>query len=52
MASRGKRKKSRGPRFPRRKWDPGQKPRIEKPKKGKGSYDRTRENRQDEEETM
>ena len=49
MASRGKRKKSRGPRFPRRTWEAGQKPRVEKPKKG-GGYDRTREKRQDEEE--
>ena len=50
MASRGKRKKSRGPRFPRRTWEPGQKPRVEKPKKG-GGYDRTRQKMRDEEET-
>ena len=51
MARRGKRKKSRGPRFPRCTWQPGQKPRVEKPKKG-GGYDRTRQKRQNEKETM
>ncbi len=52
MARRGKRKKSRGPPFPRRTWEPGQKPRVEKPRKGRGSYDRTRQKRADNEEIM
>ena len=43
--SRSKRKKAKKPHFPRRLWTPGQKPRVEKPKKGRGSYDRTREDR-------
>ena len=42
MAGRGKRKKPKKPHFPRRLWTAGQKPRVEKPKKGKGSYDRCR----------
>jgi hypothetical protein len=43
--SRSKRKKPKKPHFPRRLWTAGQKPRVEKPKKGKGSYDRVREGR-------
>ncbi len=38
MANR--RKKKALPRFPPQKWQPGQAPRIEKPKKGRGSYER------------
>ncbi|MBM4018165.1 MAG: ribosome alternative rescue factor ArfA [Planctomycetes bacterium] len=45
MAPRGKRGKPKKPRFPRRRWLPGQAPRIEKPRKGKGSYDRSRQGR-------
>lgn len=37
------------PKFPRRKWAPGQAPRAEKPKKG-GGYDRLKENREAERE--
>jgi len=43
--SRSKRKKPKTPHFPRRLWTAGQAPRVEKPKKGKGSYDRDREDR-------
>jgi hypothetical protein len=39
------RRKAKVP-FPRRQWQPGQAPRTEKPKAGKGSYDR-RAKRQD-----
>jgi len=39
-----RRDKPKKPRFPRAKWQPGQAPRVEKPKKG-GGYDRTRERR-------
>jgi hypothetical protein len=35
-----KRRKAKGPKFPRRRWAAGQTPRAEKAKKGKGSYDR------------
>ena len=50
--SRSKRRgKQPKPKFPRRTWEPGQKPRVEKPKKG-GGYDRTRQRREDEEGTM
>ncbi|MCX5655731.1 MAG: hypothetical protein NTY65_13920 [Planctomycetota bacterium] len=45
MAGRDKRKKPKKPHFPRRLWTAGQKPRVEKPKKGRGSYDRTGEDR-------
>jgi len=45
VAGRGKRKKPKKPHFPRRLWTAGQKPRVEKLKKGKGSYDRGREGR-------
>jgi hypothetical protein len=38
-----KRRRKKGPRFPREKWLPGQAPRIEKPKKGRGSYHRRTE---------
>ena len=38
---RDKRKSSKVP-FPRRQWEPGQAPRVEKPKKG-GGYDRRAE---------
>ena len=40
MAAKRKRSRLKKPRFPRRQWLPGQAPRIETPKKGKGSYDR------------
>jgi hypothetical protein len=40
MAKRkSKRKKAKVP-FPRRQWEPGQAPRVEKPKAGRGAYDR------------
>jgi hypothetical protein len=45
MAAKRKRSRPKKPRFPRRQWLPGQAPRVEKPKKGKGSYDRNREDR-------
>jgi len=45
MAGRGKRKKPKKPHFPRRLWTAGQKPRVEKPKKGRGSYERDRAGR-------
>jgi hypothetical protein len=45
MAAKRKRARLKKPRFPRRQWLPGQAPRIETPKKGKGSYDRRREER-------
>jgi len=51
MARGRKRGRTKRVRFPRRTWEPGQKPRIEKPRKG-GGYDRTREKREGEEETM
>jgi hypothetical protein len=39
------------PKFPRKKWKPGQAPRVEPPKKGKGaSYRRTEEEAEAEEE--
>jgi hypothetical protein len=41
---RGKRKSPKVP-FPRKQWQPGQSPRVEKPKKG-GGYDRVQERRQ------
>ena len=31
------------PPFPRKKWTAGQTPRTEKPKKGRGAYDRRKE---------
>ena len=34
------------PRFPRKQWVAGQAPRVEKPKKGRGSYDRRGEKRE------
>ena len=34
------------PRFPRKQWVAGQAPRVEKPKKGRGSYDRRRVKRE------
>ena len=40
MAKRRRNKKVPVPRFPPQKWQPGQAPRIEKPKKGRGSYER------------
>lgn len=39
-------KKVKKPRFPRKLWLPGQAPRTEKPKKGRGSYDRRQEKRE------
>jgi hypothetical protein len=41
--ARSRKRKPKAPRFPRNKWLPGQKPRVEKPKKGPGSYDRLAE---------
>jgi len=41
-----KRRKAKGPKFPRRRWEAGQTPRTEKAKKGKGSYDRRGERRE------
>lgn len=50
MARRRAKKSSKSsPRFPRRRWQPGQSERTAKPKKG-GGYDRTRERRAAEEE--
>ena len=46
MANRRKRGKAKRVPFPRRQWEPGQAPRTEKPRKGKGSYDRDREDRE------
>jgi hypothetical protein len=40
-----KRRKADKPRFPRRRWQPGQQERVETPKKGKGSYRRDRQRR-------
>lgn len=37
------------PPFPRKQWTPGQTPRTEKPKKGRGSYDRQKVKRVGEE---
>lgn len=45
MSKRRRKKKAELPKFPRRQWEPGQAPRIEKPKKGRGTYDRDREKR-------
>jgi len=45
MSRRGHRDKTQGPRFPRRRWSPGQAERTQTPKKGKGSYDRGGEKR-------
>ncbi|HUX00008.1 MAG: hypothetical protein WBD63_05390 [Phycisphaerae bacterium] len=42
MATKAKRRKSAKPKFPRRRWQPGQQERVETPKKGKGSYRRGR----------
>jgi hypothetical protein len=42
MANRRRKRKSPKVPFPRRQWEPGQAPRVEKPKKGRGAYDRTR----------
>ena len=41
-----RRRKAKGPKFPRRRWAAGQTPRAEKAKKGKGSYDRRGEQRE------
>jgi len=45
MAKRSRRKKTQPPKFPRRRWLPGQVERAEPPKKG-GPYDRPRKRRQ------
>ena len=45
MSACRKKAKIKKPHFPRRLWTAGQKPRVEKPEKGKGSYDRVREDR-------
>jgi hypothetical protein len=42
MAKRRRGKKTQAPKFPRRRWLPGQVERAEPPKKG-GPYDRARE---------
>ncbi len=44
MAKRSRRKKPQPPKFPRRRWSPGQAERAETPKKG-GPYDRARQHR-------
>jgi len=49
MAKQSRRKKSQPPKFPRRRWAPGQVERVETPKKG-GHYDRARRRRRTEEE--
>jgi len=49
MAKRSRRKKSQPPKFPRRRWAPGQVERVETPKKG-GHYDRARRRRRTEED--
>ena len=46
MTPKRKSKKATKPRFPRRQWVAGQAPRVEKPKKGRGSYDRRGEKRE------
>jgi hypothetical protein len=46
MAKRRKRDEPPVPRFPRQTWKPGQAPRAEKPKKGRGSYERSRQERE------
>jgi hypothetical protein len=38
------------PKFPRRRWRPGQQERVEQPREGKGSYDRSREREETERE--
>ena len=43
--AKAKRRKRDKPRFPRKQWQPGQQERIETPKKGKGTYRRSRERR-------
>ena len=43
MAPARKNRKLKKPRFPRKRWVAGQAPRVEKPKKGRGSYDRRQE---------
>jgi hypothetical protein len=45
MANRRKTRKRVKVPFPRKQWQSGQAPRVEKPKKGRGSYDRSRESR-------
>jgi len=45
MSARRKKAKIKKPHFPRRLWTAGQKPRVEKPEKGRGSYDRDSEGR-------
>ncbi|KPK45872.1 MAG: hypothetical protein AMK72_10435 [Planctomycetes bacterium SM23_25] len=44
MAKPGRRKKPKPPKFPRRRWSPGQTERVEEPKRGAG-YHRHRERR-------
>jgi len=45
-----RRRKQDKPRFPRRRWQPGQQERVETPKKGKGSYRRGGHHRRTDEE--
>ncbi|HUU90775.1 MAG TPA: hypothetical protein VM238_06145 [Phycisphaerae bacterium] len=45
MAKRSRRQKTQPPKFPRRRWLPGQVERPEPPKKG-GPYDRPRQRRE------
>jgi len=52
MAAKARRRRRDKPQFPRKQWQPGQQERIEKPRKGRGSYDRTRQKRDDKEEIM
>jgi len=42
MGRRSDHDKPHPPRFPRKRWQPGQAPHVEEPAKGKGSYDRRR----------
>ncbi len=48
MAEGGKRGGARPPKFPRRRWTPGQRERIEPPARG-GPYDRARQRRETDE---
>ncbi|HUU11806.1 MAG TPA: hypothetical protein VM431_14870 [Phycisphaerae bacterium] len=49
MAKRDDRSKPKPPKFPRRRWSPGQVERTKKPDKG-GAYDRARRRREETEE--
>jgi len=49
MGKRARGEPSRPPKFPRRRWEPGQTERIEEPKRG-GRYDRDRQKDEAQEE--